>query len=98
MQHNSAPVSVGADHMEAIPGLVLAAHSKGHNGGQVAGEVVSPTRPQTPGLLLRELLKANCGQTLAGLLCNTNQSTYVGLHRATAGSSQAVPDGTAISS
>ena len=63
------PVGVGAHHHEAVAGLVLLAHRKGHQGAGVAGEEVAAARRHAlPRLPLRQLLKARRQQALPSLL------------------------------
>lgn len=73
----AAPVSVRADHVEAVPSLVLGAHSKGNDRGCVAREVVSAALLEAlPGLALRQLLKAGSIQSPAGFLCKYDTSNH----------------------
>lgn len=56
--------------MEAVPGLIIGANSKGDDGGCIAREVVPTALLQAlPGLALRQLLKAGSIESPAGFLC-----------------------------
>ena len=64
-----SPVGVGADHVERAACLVVLAHSKCDERGQVAREVVAAPWCQLPLLALRQLDEADSLQTPACLSC-----------------------------